>query len=99
MDNAKKIGTLKLLIHKEKANLVCLNEIKCLEQEANGELNINGYESIIKCRSAKSSGVAIFISEKFDQIQIPSTLNDEVICIIIKFKNVKFTIYNPHVKD
>ena len=96
----KKFNALKLLVQEEKADLICLNEIKCLDQEANGEMQVNGYTTLFKCRTAKGGGVAMIVNNKikFDQIVIPSSINEEIIGITIKFKKVKlsfFTIYNP----
>ena len=96
----KKFNAIKLLVHDERADIICLNEIKCLDQEANGELQINGYTSLFKCRTAKGGGVAMFINNKFkfEQISIPSTINEEILGVTLKFKKVKltvFTIYNP----
>ena len=40
------MSALKILIQKEKPDLICLNEIKCLEQEANGDINVLGLDSV-----------------------------------------------------
>ena len=58
--------------------------------------------TLFKCRTAKGIGVAMIINNKikFDQIAIPSSINEEIIGITIKFKKVKisiFTIYNQEV--
>ena len=73
-------------MHDEKADLICLNEIKCLDQEANGELHINGYNTLLKCRTVKGGGVAMFINNKikFDQISIPPSIKEEILgCHIV----------------
>ena len=78
-----KINALKLLIHEEKSDFIGLNEIKCLDPEANGDLSINGYDSFFKWRTAKGGGVALFISKKitYGNLKIPEKINDEILGI------------------
>ena len=80
----------------ERADILCLNEIKCLDQKANSELKIIGYSTQFKCRTAKAGGVAMFISDKFkfDQIDIPSSINEELLGFTIKFKKVKISFFH-----
>ena len=95
-----KIDSLKVLIQKEKPEIIALNEIKCTDEEANGELFIPGYDSIVKCRTSKGGGVALLINEKikFNPIKVPLEIDEEIIGITIKLQKVKisiFTIYIP----
>ena len=72
------MSALKVLIQKEKPDLICLNEIKCLEQEAKGDINVLGFDSLFKCRTAKGGGVAMLINEslKYDTIEILNKIKD-----------------------
>ena len=53
----KKMSALKSLIQKEKPDVIFFYEIKCIEQEANGDIHVLGFDSIFICRTAKGDGV------------------------------------------
>ena len=95
-----KIESFKSLIQKEKPDIAALNEIKCTNEEASGELSIRGFASIFKCRTAKGGGIALLINEKikYNLITVPADIEEEIIGITIKLSKVKlsiFTIYIP----
>jgi len=60
-----KIEFFKMLLHKEKPDIVCLTETKCATAEAFHFLNINGYQATVYNRNNFGGGAALLIADKF----------------------------------
>lgn len=59
----KKGSQIRSFILKEKINVMGLCEIKCLDEEANYDLKLEGYKTFYKTRTAHGGGVALIIQE------------------------------------
>ena len=94
----------KLFLQQNKPDIVSLNEIKCCNNLANYIFNIEGYNSVFKCKDNRSGGVALVIKEsiEFNENDISSKFNDQIVGINCTFKKLNisfFSYYNPPDKE
>jgi hypothetical protein len=91
----KKMEPIRKLARVEKPDVLALQEIKCLEQEANADLEIEGYDVIFKVRTANGGGVALFVRSdcSYKEIDIPVHITDELIGAEIKMKHIKINVF------
>jgi exonuclease III len=98
-----KLELFKMLLYKEKPDIVCLTETKCGTAEAYHYLNIKGYQSAVYNRNNFGGGAALLIADKFftEAVIINTKYVDENVEFVgtrIVLGNKDFTFiayYNP----
>jgi hypothetical protein len=98
-----KLEMLKVLINREKPDILSLNEIKCTETTANDIFNIDNYLPYYKCRTEHGGGVCLLIRDSIESEEIKIPFEElEIIGARIKIKSKYYAIfsyYNPPYKD
>lgn len=73
-----------------------LNEIKCNNYWANTLLDIDGYNTVYKCRNNNGGGVAILIRDgiEFSENQIADKFNEEIVGINCKLNKINISFFS-----
>ena len=84
-----------MFLRNERPAIFGLGEIKCLETETSGDLNIEGYDGFFKVRTARGGGVALYIDEQLEYyaINFPPHVNYEILGVKVKTREYLLSVF------